>query len=150
MSYSKFIDKEVRISKSLINPGNLYRISSYEYADGESRSLAGANSSLIFVFGIHEKKVNCLKLNDVSADVFKTWLKTLIKPTTKNEDIDSMKKLEEIIIESDAKGNKLFESKIKGKPIYNINPRPYRTYNMEGLKYIQEVKLKADFLKSLI
>ncbi len=150
MSYNKFIDKEVRTSKSLITPANLYRISSYEYADGESRSLAGANSSLIFVFGIHEKKVNCLKLNDVSTDVFKTWLKTLIKPTTKNEDIDSMKKLEEIIIDSDAQGNKLFESKIKGKPIYNINPRPYRTYNIEGLKYIQEVKLKADFLKSLI
>lgn len=150
MSYNKFIDKEVRTSKSLINPGNLYRISSYDYADGESRSLAGANSSLIFVFGIHEKKVNCLKLNEVSTDVFKSWLKTLIKPTTKKEDIDSIKKLEEIIIESDIQGNKLFESKIKGKPIYNTNPRPYRTYNIEGLKYIQEVKLKADFLKSLI
>ena len=150
MSYSKFIDKEVRISKSLINPGNLYRISSYEYADGESRSLAGANSSLIFVFGIHEKKINCLKLNDVSTDVFKNWLKTLIKSTVKAEDIDSMKTLDELIIQSDVQGNTLFESKIKGKPIYNTNPRPYRTYNMGGLKYIQEVKLKADFLKSLI
>jgi hypothetical protein len=148
--YKKHIESEVRSSKSMLGSGNLYRISSYEYADGESRSLAGANSSLIFVFGIYEKKINCLKLNDVSIDVFKSWLKTLIKPTTKKEDIDSIKQLEEIIIESDAKGNKLFESKIKGKPIYNINPRPYRTYNMEGLKYIQEVKLKADFLKSLI
>jgi len=150
MIYNKFIDKEVRISKSLITPGNLYRISSYDYADGENRSLAGANSSLVFVFGIHEKKLNCLKLNDVSTEVFKSWLKTLIKSTIRAEDIDSMKRLEELIIESDIQGNRLFESKIKGKPIYNTNPRPYRTYNMTGLKYIQEVKLKADFLKSLI
>jgi hypothetical protein len=150
MVYNKFIDKEVRISKSLITPGNLYRISSYDYADGENRSLAGANSSLVFVFGIHEKKLNCLKLNDVSTEVFKSWLKTLIKSTIRAEDIDSMKRLEELIIESDIQGNRLFESKIKGKPIYNTNPRPYRTYNMTGLKYIQEVKLKADFLKSLI
>jgi hypothetical protein len=61
-----------------------------------------------------------------------------------------MKTLDELIIQSDVQGNALFESKIKGKPIYNTNPRPYRTYNMGGLKYIQEVKLKADFLKSLI
>jgi hypothetical protein len=150
MSYSRFIDKEVRISKSLITPGNLYRISSYSYADGEARAQTGPNSSLIFVFGIHEKKLNCLKLNDVSTDIFKNWLKTLLKSDLKSEDIDSMKKLEDIIIESDMQGNKLFESKIKGKSIYNTNPRPYRTYNIVGLNYIQEVKLKSDFLKSLL
>jgi hypothetical protein len=150
MSYSKFIDKEARVSKSLITPGNLYRISSYNYADGETRPLAGPNSSLIFVFGIHDNKLNCLKLNDVSPEIFKNWLKTLLKPTLKNEDIDSMKRLEDIIIESDIQGNTLFESKIKGKSIYNTNPRPYRTYNITGLNYIQEVKLKSDFLKSLL
>lgn len=150
MVYSRFIDKEARISKSLITPGNLYRISSYSYSDGEARAQTGPNSSLVFVFGIHEKKLNCLKLNDVSPDIFKNWLKTLLKSDLKSEDIDSMKKLEDIIIESDMQGNKLFESKIKGKSIYNINPRPYRTYNIAGLNYIQEVKLKSDFLKSLL
>ena len=150
MLYNKFIDKEARISKSLIRPGNLYRISSYSYADGEARAQTGPKSSLIFVFGIHEKKLNCLKLNDVSPDIFKNWLKTLLKPALKSEDIDSMKTLEDVIIESDIQGNKLFESKIKGKSIYNTTPRPYRTYNIAGLNYIQEVKLKSDFLKSLL
>jgi len=150
MVYSRFIDKEARISKSLITPGNLYRISSYSYSDGEARAQTGPNSSLVFVFGIHEKKLNCLKLNDVSPDIFKNWLKTLLKSDLKSEDIDSMKKLEDIIIESDMQGNKLFESKIKGKSIYNTNPRLYRTYNIAGLNYIQEVKLKSDFLKSLL
>jgi hypothetical protein len=145
-----YIDKEIRVSKSAVNPRNLYRISSYSYVDGETRSLAGSNSSLVFVFGIHDDKLNCLKLNNVSTNEFKNWLKTLLKPAIKETYIDSMKKLEDLLVGSDMQGNGIFESKIKGKPIYNTNPRPYRTYNMEGLKYIQEVKLKADFLKSLI
>jgi hypothetical protein len=146
----KYIDKEVRVSKSAVNPRNLYRISSYNYVDGESRSLAGSNSSLIFVFGIHDDKLNCLKLNNVSTDEFKSWLKTLLKPNIKGTDIDNMKKLEDLIVSSDTQGNGIFESKIKGTSIYNSNPRPYRTYSIKGLNYIQEVKLKMDFLKSLL
>ena len=150
VEYKKYIESEIRSSKSMLEPGNLYRISSYDYSDGETRSLAGINSSIIFVFGIYEKKLNCLKLNEVKTDKFKTWLQTILKQGLKSEDIDSMKTLDEIIIPTDRAGNRLFESKIKGKPIYINDPRPYRTYNMEGLKYIKEVKLKADFLKSLI
>lgn len=145
-----YIDKEIRVSKSAVNPRNLYRISSYSYADGETRSLAGSNSSLVFVFGIHNDKLNCLKLNDVSTNEFKNWLKTLLKPAIKETDIDTMKKLEDLIVGSDVQGNGIFESKIKGTSIYNSKPRPYRTYSIKGLNYIQEVKLKTDFLKSLL
>ena len=53
--YKQYIESEARISKSMLQPGNLYRISSYDYSDGESRSLSGINSSIIFVFGIYEK-----------------------------------------------------------------------------------------------
>jgi hypothetical protein len=148
--YKKYIESEVRTSKSMLEPGNLYRISSYEYSDGESRSLAGVNSSIIFVFGIYEKKINCLKLNEVKTDKFKSWLQSILKQGLKSEDIDSMKSLDELIIQSDRAGNKLFESKIKGKPIYINDPRPYRTYTIDGLKFIQEIKLKKDFIKSLL
>jgi hypothetical protein len=148
--YKKYIESEVRASKSMLEPGNLYRISSYEYSDGESRSLAGVNSSIIFVFGIYEKKLNCLKLNEVKTEKFKTWLQTILKEGLKPEDVDSMKTLDEIIITTDRAGNRLFESKIKGKPIYTNDPRPYRTYTLDGLKYIQEIKLKKDFIKSLL
>jgi hypothetical protein len=148
--YKKYIESEIRASKSMLEPGNLYRISSYEYSDGESRSLAGVNSSIIFVFGIYEKKLNCLKLNEVKTDKFKTWLQTILKEGLKPEDVDSMKTLDEIIITTDRAGNRLFESKIKGKPIYTNDPRPYRTYTLDGLKYIQEIKLKKDFIKSLL
>jgi hypothetical protein len=91
-----------------------------------------------------------LKLNNVSTDEFKGWLKTLLKPNIKGTDIDNMKKLEDLIVSSDTQGNGIFESKIKGTSIYNSNPRPYRTYSIKGLNYIQEVKLKMDFLKSLL
>jgi hypothetical protein len=148
--YKKYIESEVRTSKSMLEPGNLYRISSYEYADGESRSLAGINSSIIFIFGIYEKKLNCLKLNEVKTEKFKIWLQSILKEGLKSEDIDSMKSLDELIVQSDRAGNKLFESKIKGKPIYMNDPRPYRTYTIDGLKFIQEIKLKKDFIKSLI
>ena len=150
VEYKKYIESEIRSSKSMLEPGNLYRISSYDYSDGETRSLAGINSSIIFVFGIYEKKLNCLKLNEVKTDKFKTWLQTILKQGLKSEDIDYMKTLDEIIIPTDRAGNRLFESKIKGKPIYINDPRPYRTYTIDGLKYIQEIKLKKDFIKSLL
>jgi hypothetical protein len=150
VEYKKYIESEVRSSKSMLEPGNLYRVSSYEYSDGEARSLSGANSSIIFVFGIYEKKINCLKLNEVKTDKFKSWLQSILKQGLKSEDIDSMKSLDELIIQSDRAGNKLFESKIKGKPIYINDPRPYRTYTIDGLKFIQEIKLKKDFIKSLL
>lgn len=148
--YKKFIDKEERASKASLQPRNLYRISSYDYADGEPRSLAGINSSLIFVFGIHEKKLNCLKLNDVKPEKFEKWLPTILKPALKESEIDEMKMLDEILIDSDRSGARLFESKIKSNPIYLNEPRPYRTYNINGLRMIQEVKLKKEFLKSLL
>jgi hypothetical protein len=148
--YKKYIESEVRASKSSLEPGNLYRISSYDYSDGESRSLAGINSSIIFVFGIYEKKLNCLKLNEVKTEKFKTWFQTILKEGLTSDDIDSMKKLDELIIKVDRAGNRLFESKIKGKPIYTNDPRPYRTYTIDGLKFIQEIKLKKDFIKSLL
>ena len=150
VEYKKYIESEIRASKSSLEPGNLYRISSYDYSDGESRSLAGINSSIIFVFGIYDKKLNCLKLNEVKTDKFKNWLQTILKEGLVPEDVDSMKTLDEIIITTDRAGNRLFESKIKGKPIYTNDPRPYRTYTLDGLKYIQEIKLKKDFIKSLL
>jgi hypothetical protein len=109
VEYKKYIESEIRSSKSMLEPGNLYRISSYDYSDGETRSLAGINSSIIFVFGIYEKKLNCLKLNEVKTDKFKTWLQTILKQGLKSEDIDSMKTLDEIIIPTDRAGNRLFE-----------------------------------------
>jgi hypothetical protein len=114
------------------------------------KSLSGNNSSLVFVIGVHDEKVNCIKLNEVSVEIFTRWFPTLLKPTITEADVDGIEMTSDLIIEGDKSGNGLFESKIKGKSIYNVNPRPYRTYNLDGLQYIQEIKLKSETIKEML
>lgn len=152
LRYVKLFEFGKRVQKGYLklNPRNFYRVSRYEYADGDVKSLTGNNSSLIFVLGVHDEKVNCIKLNEVELEVFKRWFPTMLKPTIKTEDVDSMEMTSDLIIDSDRSGKTLFESKVKGKTIYNKNPRPYRTYNLDGLQYIQEMKLKSEVLKEMM
>lgn len=152
LRYVKLFEFGKRVQKGYLklNPRNFYRISKYEYADGDVKSMTGNNSSLIFVLGVHDEKVNCIKLNEVDLEVFMRWFPTMIKPTIKAEDVDAMEMISDLIIDGDRSGKTLFESKVKGKTIYNKNPRPYRTYNLDGLQYIQEIKLKAETIKDML
>jgi hypothetical protein len=152
LRYSKLFEFGKRVQKNYLklNPRNFYRISRYAYADGDVKSLSGNNSSLVFVIGVHDEKVNCIKLNEVSVEIFTRWFPTLLKPTTKAEDVDTMEMTSDLIIEGDRSGKGLFDSKIKGRSIYNANPRPYRTYNLDGLQYIQEIKLKSETIKEML
>ena len=63
--YKPFIEKEERIAKNYIKPLEIYRISTYKYADGDIKSLAGINSALVFSIGIYEKKFNCIKISEI-------------------------------------------------------------------------------------
>ena len=152
LRYVKLFEFGKRVQKGYLklNPRNFYRVSRYEYADGDVKSLTGNNSSLIFVLGVHDEKVNCIKLNEVGLEIFMRWFPTILKPTIKDEDVDSMEMISDLIIDGDRSGKTLFESKVKGKSIYNLNPRPYRTYNLDGLQYIQEIKLKSETLKEML
>lgn len=149
LQYKKWINSEKRVSKIHIRPRNIYRISSYSYQDGDTKPLAGINSSLIFVIGIHEDKLNCIKMNEIPPDKFFDWMETTFRHPVKPVDIDKMKKLEDIIVLGDESGKTLFESKVRTHPIYKLDPRPYRTYNVDGLRYIQEVEIKKEELKKL-
>jgi hypothetical protein len=152
LRYVKLFEFGKRVQKGYLklNPRNFYRVSRYEYADGDVKSLTGNNSSLIFVLGVHDEKVNCIKLNEVGLEIFKRWFPTLIKPTIKSEEVDSMEMISDLIIDGDRSGKSLFEAKVKGKSIYNLDPRPYRTYNLDGLQYIQEIKLKKEVVKEML
>jgi hypothetical protein len=152
LRYAKLFEFGKRVQKNYLklNPRNFYRISRYAYADGDVKSLSGNNSSLVFVIGVHDEKVNCIKLNEVSVEIFTRWFPTLLKPVITEADVDGIEMTSDLIIESDKSGNGLFESKIKGKSIYNVNPRPYRTYNLDGLQYIQEIKLKSETIKGML
>lgn len=148
IQYKPLIESEKRVSKSNITPRNVYRISSYEFADGEQKSLTGANSSLIFLVGIFERKLISIKLNEIKPDMFFRWLKTIQLKALNEEKFNQYKSLYELIILDNKTGNKIFDNYIKGKPIYTKKPSPYRTYNLDGIKYIQEVNFKKDILKS--
>lgn len=152
LQYKNLFDYGKRVTKQFIkmHPRNFYRISRYEYSDGDTKSLAGIDSSIVFVIGVYDNKVNCIKLNEVNPDIFLRWFPSLLKLSIKVENIDSIENDSDIIIESDLSGNQLFENKIKNKPIYNVNPRPYRTYNLDGLQYIQKINLKKEILKTMI
>jgi hypothetical protein len=152
LRYVKLFEFGKRVQKTYLklNPRNFYRVSRYEYADGDVKSLTGKNSSLIFVIGIYEDKVNCIKLNDVRLEIFLRWFPTLLKPIVTEADVDTMEAVSDLIIDVDRSGKTLFESKIKGRSIYNANPRPYRTYNLDGLQYIQQISLKNEILKGML
>jgi hypothetical protein len=148
LQYKPLIESEKRASKSSLIPRNVYRISSYEFADGEQRSLTGQNSSLIFLIGIYDKKLIALKISEVTPKIFFDWLKTIQLKGLTPQKIDESKSLDELIILDNTTGSKIFDGYVKGRPIYNKKPSPYRTYNLDGVKYIQEVKFKKDILKS--
>jgi len=89
--YDKYIEVERRVPRLKIEQTNIYRISTYrDRNDKVQRRSNGDNSSLIFVIGIHESRVNCLKLNEIPTDVFFKFLKRMVVPTVKLETIESL------------------------------------------------------------
>jgi hypothetical protein len=65
LEYKPLIESESSVSKTMIRPRNIYRIKSYKYADGKTKSLAGVETSIVFVIGISpEKVVSCLKITE--------------------------------------------------------------------------------------
>ena len=155
IQYKQFIENEVRVSKALIEPMNIYRISSYVNTDGDVSAKAGNNSDLIFVIGTFptpqlDKKINCLKINGIHPDKFTKWLKRLVDKR-KIDNIDEIVHLKELLIPTDKTGKRIFEQYVKPSTIvYNLNESIYRTYNTTGIRYIQEVFLTKDKLKEIV
>jgi hypothetical protein len=145
--YLPFIDTEEAVAKTLVRPRNIYKIISYEYIDGKTKTLTGPKTSYVFVLGIFEKKLNCIKISEVRPERFFDWFKTIFRKSLTEEKLMEAERLEDLIILGDRQGNKLFNSYVKGKQIYNQNPCPYRTYNLDGIKQISEIKFKKEILK---
>jgi hypothetical protein len=149
--YKPLIEKEERISKNLIRPRNLYRISLYQYSDGVTRSLSGIDSSLFFVTGIFERKIHGIKISEMKPEYFFEWFKKIMDmDKRKEESIDEMKKLEDLVIVADRGGQRLYDGYIKPSPILKRFGSPFRSYNIDGLRYIQEVQFKKNILKENI
>jgi hypothetical protein len=147
LQYKPFIEKEDPISKILLRPKNIYKIVYYQYADGTAKTLSGPKTAYVFVIGIYDKKLICLKISEMRPDKFFLWLKTLFQKSLTNERIDESKRLDEITIRSDRNGNAIFSRYVKGKAIVTQGKNPYRTYNMDGIQQISEITISKDTLK---
>ena len=154
IKYTPFIEKEVRAPRSSIQPMNIYRISSYKTVEGKLKSMGGSQSALVFVIGLHpnpltEKQINCLKISEIEPNDFLRWLKRIVDPR-KKDNIDEHKHLSELLIRSDKTGQKLFEQYVKPSGIvYKKSNSIYRTYDLGGIRYAQEVHFNKDILKGL-
>lgn len=148
--YQKLFKSESSVGKTAIKPRNIYRINSYEYAsDGKTRSLSGNKAAIVFCIGIYQKKLTCIKITNINPTKFLPWLKTILKKGLKAENFDKALTLDELCINADMKGNSLFNSAIKGKPIYNTNEPTYRTYNISGIKSIEQIQIDPNVLKDI-
>jgi hypothetical protein len=145
--YNSLILEKKNIGKRLIKPKNIYKIDSYKYADGDVKSLSGKTTSLIFCLGIFDGKVSCIKIGNLQPNIFFRWIKPILKKGLTAENFDDYESLSDLCIDSDLRGSKLFNSFVKNSTIYNIDPSLYRTYNLSGIKIIEEVKLSAESLK---
>ena len=150
LQYKPLIESETSVSKTLVLPRNVYRINSYKYSDGKQKTLSGTTSTLVFVVGkTTDKKLSCIKISEIKPEKFFKWLEKLYIKGLTEENWTKAENLEELLIEADVKGSKIFNSFVKPDAIvYGDNPNIYRTYNLTGIKQIEEVKFKKDVLKS--
>jgi hypothetical protein len=149
LQYKPLILSEESVSKSQILPRNIYKITTYQYVDGTTKTLAGTKTSLVFVIGItSDKKLTCIKISNIKPEKFFQWLKPIFKKGLKDTDFDIEQKLGQLLILCDRQGSKIFNQFVKTNPIYSKEPSAYRTYNISGIKQIQEIRIKPDILKS--
>lgn len=147
-AYSPKIRKTKKISKNLIETNNIYRLVSYKYANGNIESDFGPNASLIFIFGIYQKEIHAIKLNMVKPTLFFRWLKLSSNKMVTQEMLNESN-LPSLLKETNETGKSFFTSNIKGKSIYKIEPRTYRTYKLLNIKNIEQVYFKENFLETI-
>jgi hypothetical protein len=127
----------------------LYKIISYEYADGDTKQFRGSNAVLIFTLGIFRKKVYCLKVTDIKPDKFFRWLKTIMYKNLKESDFDNLKWLENLTPKADKAGTKLYGSSVKGKSIMKETPAPFRTYILPNIKQVAWCEFKMEAIEKI-
>jgi hypothetical protein len=148
--YLPFIESEYKVGKGLVKPRNIYKIQSYEYKDGTVKTMTGVKSSYVFVIGIYNKQLTCVKFSQVTPEIFKIWFKDLFKRGLKEKEIDEAKELSELLHKGTRSGGSFFSSYIKSETIYKGKIPTYRTYLLDNINQIKVVNLKKDFIKALL
>jgi hypothetical protein len=143
--YKEILKPERRISKSLILPRNIYRISTY--VDGIPPTKVGIESRYVFVIGKIDKKIHCLLLNHVLPASFISFLNKLrdkTKPIEKDQPLSELLKL------TGKDGHQLFETYVKrNRAIYSHKLDNYRSYFLDKIQNVWEIRFEDGFLQEI-
>lgn len=151
LQYKPLIESENSLSKTLVRPRNIYKIKNYKYKDGNTKSLEGVETALVFVIGISpDKIVSCLKISLIKPDIFFRWLKTLLRAGLSKDELQNAESLEDIIVFDAKDGKKIFNQFVKTSRLYRQEPPAYRTYLLKNIKSIEQITIKKDILLNLL
>lgn len=143
--YKEILKPEKRISKSLILPRNVYRISTY--VDGVPPTKVGQESRYVFVIGKVDNKIHCLLLNHILPANFITFLNDLRDGSIP---IENDQPLSELLKLMGKDGNQLFNSYVKrNRTIYSRKLDNYRSYLLDKIQNVWEIRFEDGFLKEI-
>jgi len=149
IKYKPFILEEKRVSRSAVKPYGVYRISTYKYADGNKETLTGADTTIVFVTGIYERKFSAVKLSSIKPDDFFKWFRRLEDKAgavlTDEARVGNVG-LYDIATVYDRGGQRIYDSYVKTGTELKKLENPYRTYNMDGIQYMSEIFFKRTLL----
>lgn len=151
--YNKFFTQETGVAKNQLVPRNIYKVVSYEYADGTLKTLSGTKTAIVFLLGITpDKKMLCIKISEVKPEKFFNWIKKNFRRRIKAEDIDEAlteSKIDTLLLRDNRVGSKTFSS-VKNDSLYKLAPGSYRVYLLSGIKRISIMKLDGEYLKKIL
>lgn len=151
LQYKPLIESESSVSKTMIQPRNIYKINSYKYNDGKTKSLGGVETSIVFIIGISpDKVVSCLKISLIKPDKFFKWLQKLLRVGLSEDEMKNAESLEDIIVLDNRDGKKIFNQFVKSSGLYTQTPPAYRTYLLKNIKNIEEIVIRKDILLNLL
>lgn len=143
--YKEILKPEKRISKSLILPRNVYRISTY--IDGNPPTKVGQESRYVFVIGKVDNKIHCLLLNNILPANFITFLNNLRDGSVP---IENDQPLSELLKLMGKDGNQLFNNYVKrNRTIYSHKLDNYRSYFLDKIQNVWEIRFEDGFLKEI-
>lgn len=143
--YKAFLRPEKRVPRSQIRPRNIYRITTYR--GGQPATRSGEDARYIFVIGIVGNKVHAIKLNPINPIDFTNFIGKL---RDKRIPIGSDQALELLLKRFSKDGSSLFESYVKNNTkIYSRSLSNYRTYILNSIVNVYEIRFEEDVLKKL-
>lgn len=146
-----------KTSANILKPGNFYKINVYEYVDGVTKSLSGANETYIFLIGkfSQNKKnyVSALKLKGIDPKLFFEYIKLFIRSNPLTEE-----KINDTYKNTKTNRNNEFSELLKniqpdGKNLFSIFKSKkncmegYREYISTHIRSIEYLDVNPEYLK---